>query len=336
MNVIGMKAKSILFLILVFGIFGLARRPLAATIQAASCSQADLKAAIIAASNGDTVTLSGNCTWVAYHKGLPDEQFYAVIINKPITLQGIGNPVISHGDQRPAGAPDIVMVFIQPTDEHINDFVRVSGIYFENIVFCPSCNANLYTPDITVSGAKNFRLDHNTFHNGKDPLRTSGWSNGVIDSNLFDDTDLGVRPTDDADYYNRRPTTDAWGRPLKPGSADFVFIENNSFTTSSKAGCSTLNEYLYHSNGARAVSRYNNFTNYCTEYNMAGYDAVDAHGLPGCDRGSVLQEIYNNKFEFTGGPMVAWFNLRGGSFLIHDNVITTAGRPEQIRPEILP
>ncbi len=68
----------IFFSILLAGILGLIESSSAATINAASCSQADVQTAINAASAGDTVSVPpGNCTWTS-----------GVTITKGITVQG--------------------------------------------------------------------------------------------------------------------------------------------------------------------------------------------------------------------------------------------------------
>ena len=59
-----LKLEIMFSLILFLGIFGLAKNSWAATINAASCSYADVSAAVSAASPGDTVSVpSGTCTW---------------------------------------------------------------------------------------------------------------------------------------------------------------------------------------------------------------------------------------------------------------------------------
>ncbi len=60
------KIKIIFFLILFCGIFGLAKSSWAATINAASCSQAVVQTAIDGAQDGDTINIpAGSCIWSA-------------------------------------------------------------------------------------------------------------------------------------------------------------------------------------------------------------------------------------------------------------------------------
>jgi hypothetical protein len=79
------KLKIILVFLIIFiffGILGLVKTSLAATIQANSCSQEDVQAAINSASDGDTVLVpSGDCTWSS-RVSIPD--------NKKLKIQGAG------------------------------------------------------------------------------------------------------------------------------------------------------------------------------------------------------------------------------------------------------
>lgn len=277
---------------------------------AASCENKSgslhVKAAYDLASDGDTVIIpAGNCTWDT-----------TLTLSKPITLQGAGvdSTIITHG----AGTYT-PLIQIAPSTGKENSFFRVTGIYFENTERGPSCGTNQYLNDINVSDStKKYRIDHNTFHYGKENLPVGG--NGVIDNNLFLDCDGCIRPTGDTDIRNLRPTTDAWGRTIATGTSDAVFIENNTFTFTDFSGCaSCLNEHVYMHNGARAVIRYNTYTNACTETMDT---IIDAHGKPGCDRGTVISEIYKNTYTLEN--LGLWAKLRGGSHIVHDNTITTS------------
>ncbi|HJW96934.1 MAG TPA: hypothetical protein VJ485_02115 [archaeon] len=281
----------------------------AATIDAKSCSYADVSAAYNAASDGDTVAIpAGSCNWTS-----------TLTITKPITLQGAGasSTTLTHN-----AGNYVPLIKIDPASGKEAEFFRVTGIYFENVIFCPSCGANQYTPDIELVGkATSFRIDNNMFHNGKKAISASGWLNGVIDNNTFADVDLSIYASDDSDYRNLRPTTNSWGRPIQAGAtnSDCIFIEANTFTTSDIRipgnGCRSLNEYIYHANGARTTIRYNTFTSAC--YSMDAL--IDAHGRFGCDRGTVLVEMYENTFEAI--QLNKWMNLRGGSMVVHDNTL---------------
>src|SRR5208283_1651887 len=79
---------SILFII------GVCTASEAAIINAASCSQDDVNAAIAVASNGDTVTVpAGNCTWTTEISNTT-----SVTISQGITLQGAGIDVTTITD----------------------------------------------------------------------------------------------------------------------------------------------------------------------------------------------------------------------------------------------
>jgi hypothetical protein len=268
---------------------------------AASCSVADVTTAYNSTAAGGTVTIpAGSCTWAS-----------GITLSKAITLQGagVGSTIITHNA---SGA----LITIAPTTA--TDFIRVTGIYFENTNYLGTTRTDI---NLSTNGTA-FRIDNCTFHNGKEVIGMSLYTrhNGVIDNNTFLDVDLGVRVGDTADYYNASPSTSSWGRTIAPSTSDAVFIEDNTFTTTNRSGCEMLNESIYHHNGGRSVTRHNTFANTCA----ATVDTIiDAHGLAGCDRGTAISEIYENTFSCP--TLGVWVKLRGGTFLMYNNTMTLSG-----------
>lgn len=292
--------KRIIIFILLILLFG-SVTSFADTHTAASCSLVDVTTAFTAAAGGDTVIIPpGSCTWTS-----------GITINKAITIQGAGTTqtIITHN----ASAP---LITISPASA--TDSIRITGIYFNNQNYLGTTRCDIY-----ISGNSTaFRIDNCHFYLGKEviSLGISARHNGVIDSCIFEDVDLGIRAQDYADYYNSNPTNSSWGRTIAPGTSDALFIENNTFTTTNRASCNMLNESIYNSNAARSVVRYNTFNNACS---VTIDTIMDAHGLGGCDRGTVIAEIYNNSF--TVGAINVWGKFRGGSIVMHDNTITLSG-----------
>lgn len=283
------------------------------THTAASCSYADVNTMVNGSGNaaaGDTVIIPpGSCTWTS-----------TLTIDKALTLQGSGvaSTIITHNNSYNP------LISISPTTA--TDFIRVTGIYFENTNYVGTTRPDV----VTGANSTNFRIDHCTFHLGKEAVSIGGMfryrSNGVIDSNTFLDVDLAIRVADYADYYNASPSTNSWGRTIAMGTADSVFIENNTFTVTNRASCNQLNEAVYHNNGGRSTVRYNTFNNACE----LGVDTtIDAHGLGGCDRGTVKTEFYNNAFTFHS--IAYWMHLRGGTHLVYNNTMTTTTGTPAIR-----
>ncbi len=147
------KIKIIFFLILFCGVFGLAKSSWAATINAASCQQADVQSAITAASAGDTVTVpAGKCTWNA-----------TVTIDKGLSLIGAGSGV---GGTTIKGSTANLIIYT-PTDLSANLLFRISGFKFD-LDHQPIHGLQLYAIDMyggPVLYQTKVRVDHNVFIN---------------------------------------------------------------------------------------------------------------------------------------------------------------------------
>jgi hypothetical protein len=271
----------------------------AATINAASCSQADVTAAYTAAAAGDTVAIpAGNCTWTAQ-----------LSVTKSITIMGAG--ASSTKITRGALTTPLINIAL-PLDVP----VRISGIYFDQVT-----NAGKDQTAIFVAGKKNgsfsytkIRIDNNTFNKGRRPIFWYGWSYGVVDHNQFINCDMAVMIIGDSNY--------AWQRPIAAGTANAVFIEDNIFTLNNNATEYEPGLQIYHQDGARTVTRYNTFDG--TAYTSGNSMFFDSHpnqkyylGTTADFRGQPLIEIYNNHFH--AYKTYYFIYLRGGSSLIFNN-----------------
>jgi hypothetical protein len=114
----------------------------------------------------------------------------------------------------------------------------------------------------------------------------------------------------------------SWARPIVAGTANAMFIENNIFTTNTSR-LTSLNEAIYHQEGARSVIRYNTFdfnantTDDSLPFDSHGNQGYYSGNTSGDFRGQPLIEFYNNKVSLH--HTYRMFNIRGGSVIAHDN-----------------
>jgi hypothetical protein len=172
--------------------------PQAKTINAKSCSLADVQSAVNSASPGDIVSLpAGSSKWSGSLK----------IEKTNITLQGsgIGSTIITAGSKA-----------ITLSGESANN-LRITGIELNNCSQCIHATGT-GTPRQAI---KNFRIDHSKFTNDNVVLETVGGATGVFDhcefvntygARLYGSNDASVKP------------------PYKLGTSDAVFFEDNKIT----------------------------------------------------------------------------------------------------------
>ena len=280
---------------------------IAATYNAANCTQAAVSTAVGLSSNGDTVTIPACSGGTAWTTGLE--------ITKNITLQGngIGSTVLL--DSTTSG-PMLTMSG--------SGTWRVTGIEFRG-----GASSKSWSYLMLVNGSsKAFRIDNCKFYNwimggGNRAIWLSGDLWGVIDSNTFDANNEWTQaiqvqhPTwgGVGDYGDNSFADDDY-----LGTNKFVFIESNTFQNSTAVPYPGSIDSL---NGARVVVRHNTFNN---EY-------VVSHGTESGQRSRGLRvfEVYNNTFNNTGG---AWFTsvyIRSGTGVIYNNTINNSSGSETTR-----
>lgn len=262
----------------------------ATILTANSCSSSDVQKVINSATTGDTVVVpGGSCSWSA-PVDIPS--------TIGITVSGGGNTTITS----PIGFT---------LEQNASAESRITGFTFTGASTNPPNTA------IQVSGSTSsfaFRLDHNTFNNSNQVIFicVSGNGPGLIDNNNFTGGgasemihNLGMGPSDPS----------GWSDNVTPGSANMVFIEDNTFTFNATGnpayywGTSAAQSYY----GARTVFRYNT-CNMCQ---------VDQHGTAGMI-GARWWEIYNNTFN-TGVPNAnqsSYIVVRDGTGVIFNNLHT--------------
>lgn len=270
----------------------------AATINAASCSAADVQTAINSASQGDTVLVpSGNCTWSTNSVEIPN--------TKGITLQGagIGKTVITGSSCSNAAGYMILSV------ADGNAITRVTGFSF-NLVNggCNSLKIGIVVGGGTTNPA--WRIDHNRIYNCTGRcIKTWGGTakdiKGLIDHNTIECPTAG-RACHGLDFTGGTggdgTGRENFARPLAWGSNNAVYAEDNTFIFVDMQD-NVFDAY----GGMRAVFRNNTVIN-----TMPGMHGADSGGK----RGVHSLELYRNTFTITTGPNVfTAFNHRSGSIL---------------------
>ena len=261
----------------------------ASFIHAASCSQADVEAAIDAASDGDFVLIpAGHCTWTTPASNEP-----SVTINqKGITLLGAGidQTVITDGTTTEWNETPLRVDGVEGKPFRITGFTFVGN------------GQNDSFPVIQVNGeCTDWRIDHIKFNDAKRAVSTSGYTYGVIDHCTFSNQ------TYDFPYQAIAVSADdnSWQRPLALGTANAVYIEDCLFDYTQFGN--TVDGHI----GARFVFRHNTLNS----------TYVEAHGFCcSLSRGTFSYEVYSNTIT---GNSASWvpFAFRGGTGVVFDNAV---------------
>ncbi len=164
-------------------------------------------------------------------------------------------------------------------------------------------------------GSTSFRMDHMAFtgFDGSCCGHVVRFDNifGVIDHNSFSGGFIQYVDMNNSAYQGVGAWGDnSWAQPDGYGSANFLFLEDNTFTNSTQTYQSTT-ECV--GNGCRFVLRYNTFTNYGT-----GYHGTESSGR---QRGGRLFEIYNNDYVARTDTMDTAVIVRSGTGIFWGNTL---------------
>lgn len=298
----------------------------AATIVAASCSQADVASALSTAARNDTVQVpAGTCTWAT-----------PVTITKGVTLTGAGAGVTvitsSGGSILIDGEPDSTTIAN-------SDNIKVSGFTFDGA--SSACLLMALEGASGVSGTKPYRyyiIGTNTFRNGcttgangiiQSQANGNGQIRGVIYNNTFDRCNILWRVFSNNDTGESGNAT--FNAPSY-GVEDNLYFESNTilFSSSFSGDNPGWSEF---GQGGRAVARYNN-------YNFANatspQEIWDIHGFQNWNgtvnsgqTGTMLTEFYGNTLTNVG--QFRWIDHRATQGLFFDNILTgTSGAAVQV------
>ena len=264
----------------------LAKTSTAATINASSCSQSNVSAAISSAANGDVVQVpAGTCSW----SGLS--------IAKPIHLKGAG-----------VGKTNITLSGNTVTKQ-AGGVIRVTDFSFSK------SGGGTGSKGFTVTGSwKNAQpvvFQNNAFTISNSGLFHLTVAGGVIiaeNSFTGDWDDSFIQPKHSNDSEQSWASADTMGTRDTTGTLNH-YIENNTFYGGTNQGIDC-------DDAARCVYRYNTLT----------YSSFNTHGMDTSPVGVRHFEVYRNTFIHNGGTSqianqswAIW--IRGGTGVIFSNQI---------------
>ncbi|MBN1773515.1 MAG: hypothetical protein JXB32_19795 [Deltaproteobacteria bacterium] len=284
-------------------------------IPAASCSYADVSAAIARAAPGATVRVpAGRCAW---------EATLELGIGISLIGDGVGRTIITN-----AVADHGYLIAYQPTDYERNDPVRISGFTFDLGNNGPGILWGTRGKEAPFTVQTRARIDHNRFQNAADAGYQAIWNNGdvrgVVDSNEFDAVAYPIRSdagTGDADWW------DSFGA-LELGTAeDNLCFEDNVFTNVTAgiiSDCQFSGRYLF---------RYNTISIPADPH--GSYPLFDMHGSAPPQMWSCFGgELYGNRVVEADPYGATLLDQRGGKALVFGNlVVAHDGASIKVRDE---
>jgi hypothetical protein len=307
------------------------------TVGPSDCSSSAVNGAIASAADGDTVSLTctGSVTWSSTVT-IPNTKGVALVVagatNTPKTSAKFPLTVIS--GQTPAVAVNV------GTSHAV---ARLSGFKFQqpsNVTAGDTGFINVNGGGTGTNGVGGFRVDNNYLDNisGNAIITVFSRNNvplyGLIDNNTmmnaYRATNQDIGPYG-IQVWNYDKSGECWGgsgwnHPFAFGDANNVFIEDNLFENTSVSPRRYMRHHISSELGGRFVARYNEFN--VTVTSPSGYqtDLIEAHGLCLCSSngcGGRGGEVYGNKFN--GNQMGRPIMMRGGHWLIYDNVFNAIG-----------
>ena len=250
-------------------------------INATTCSQADVQAAIDSSRNGNTVLIPpGNCVWGDWVNGSN-----AVVVAKAIKLVGSGQNLtfINISTSAPTYNNGVVQIYAAAV---------VAGFTINQ----SGANGST-TSAFSGGGVNGWRITNVTYNN---PNNNAGYfvyagTYGVIDSNL-----INAGGGSDELIFSRGPV-DSWQTPNSIGGADNLFIEDNVFNNPGYVSDCNSN--------SRCVIRFNTIT---------GSMKIDGHGKASNSppRGVRHMEVYDNVWT---NDTNAAIEIRGGGGRVFGN-----------------
>ena len=263
------------------------------TVTATSCSQADVAAAIIVASGGDTVVIpAGTCSWptgVSFAKGIH------------LTGVSLGAVTLIHD------AGTSYLMEVTEDDTHLAEisnlrFVEGSGSGDGHMAIYP--------------GGRPVLVHDNYFETNGGLLRSIRWvpNRGVIWSNEF----FSNGQDDQAIVFVNNNDLQSWQTASTMGMDDLdgesnVYLEDNLFREIPL-------QALDPDSNSRIVIRHNLFDE----------SGLASHGADTSEHGTRHWELYDNTFTFTDhgdcdgsqtAPLNWFFYIRGGTGVIADNAL---------------
>jgi hypothetical protein len=277
---------------------------------AVSANQIDVSDCLAAAVNGDTISVpAGSATWTS-----------TFTITKFVKLIASGTVVITDnsagGDPGAGGGPSLIAI-----TESTAGNTKIQGFMFVQGSGVHLGAAGIIAMNIATNG-KPILVTGNTF-----TQRSSGNSivahtnRGVIWGNTFTGVLVGGACLNDASAVRHKISnlTSSWTSASSYGTADTNGDQNLYFETNN---VTNVFQAIDVDDNARTVVRFNTMTN----------ASVVHHGTDtGGGNGGRYSEVYSNNFIYDQTPQATCgglpanltnlITLRGGTSLIHDNVI---------------
>jgi hypothetical protein len=288
--------KLIKFFVIMFSLstfcFQLSTLAYGDTHPAADCSQSAVQSAINAAIDGDTVTVpAGTATWSSA----------VSITNKTITLQGAGSG--GGGTKIIYGGTNHVLIGVDAGTKTGKMDISGFWLYGGDSNYWNGTAMQLYGP----VGWKNLRVHHMVFDSNMCwTIKFGAYTCGLLDHCTFQGHAFGTMG------YGKGAAD--WAAPLTLGTADFFFVEDNTFNPDDFYGQTGV-PLLDMDSGGRIVTRYNNI-----KYGMWETHDKARSGLPSAN----AYEIYNNTFwtntdkwkgiDISAGTGVVWGNTFTGNY----------------------
>ena len=288
----------------------------AQNINAASCSQSDVQAALDSVAADGTTVVIPSCSATNWTTTVTYNQVYSTTIQGQSTTTGTCAPGgtcsvtdstiivddLSRGSG--CGSPDNAALQINTAS---GKSFRLTGVTFD-FAGGQTCSGS-----IRVAGkSQAIRIDHNHFNQQwSTGIGTNGWTLGVIDHNFFE-APSGIWNGIKFEEGNWNGETlgagdQSWASPTGFGTNQAIYVENNEFHSSHPGALSYGNDCT---SGGRYVWRYN------IEVNIN----IQTHPTGGGERhrGCRMEEVYNNSDTGTGGAGANFnfFWLSSGGALI--------------------
>jgi hypothetical protein len=217
-----MLASSVRMTLMVIVLAGLFSPASAGTINAVSCSQTHVQAAVDSARDGDVVNIpAGSCTW-ATHVGFDTKDIV-------IRGAGIGQTVITRD-----GGDNGYIFWIGISNSSKGSFritnMTLAGNVITSIIYITSGS-------VTAVPAGRWRVDNIYFNfptGQRSGVHSAGVNYGVVDHNTFNWRDgVAIRQANglNTECYGGSPLNGDFqnSQPLDLGTDKFMFVEDNSF-----------------------------------------------------------------------------------------------------------
>jgi len=299
------KIKLIIIAVILLGVQGVS----AVLINADSCIQQDVQAAINQAVDGDSVRIPfGSCTWTTPVN----------IIDKNVAIIGAGQGLTNISYDGPDAYDSAA--FHVDNDAEPKDGFEISHLTIINGMGDSASGAALI---MVWDAGPDWRIHHCTFSSGYAGNmiyigRYTGSNGGLIDHCTFDKKGSGhikafqISAKDvDVESYDSATTPyghTSWNRPISLGTRNALYIEDCNFIWEDDYSFLDVDE------GGRVVFRHNDIIG-------AGF-GTHGHDGGSRDTGVFSYEIYGNSFDAGGTGRYNAIGLRGGTGVIYDNTFS--------------